>query len=376
VRVLMLSEPADGGVAEVVRQLALGLPKHGHEVEVAGPLSSPIYASLEATGTVIHRLALEPGLNRPWRDARLLRPVSALLRRVRPDVLHCHSAKAGTLGRLVAPRLGVPVVFSPHSWAFDVDYGGPRPRLTLAVERTLGPRSAAIVCVSENERRLAVAHRIAPPDRLHVVPNGTPPCDPEVSPDPALLALREGGPVAASVSALRPQKSLEVLLEAVPLVWERVPEARIAVVGNGPEREWLQELARTLGLTADPRFLMTPFEPPTARYLKASDVFVLSSSYEGLPLAVLEALACGVPQVVTDVGGTTEAVTPETGIAVPLRDPPALARAIAELLTDPGRRASMSQASRARHAERFALEPMVEATARVYDEVVGAAASG
>jgi glycosyltransferase involved in cell wall biosynthesis len=368
----MLSEPADGGVAEVVRQLALGLRPLGHEVQVAGPRSSPIYASLEGAGTVIHRLPLEPGLNRPWRDARLGRPLAALLRRVRPDVVHCHSAKAGTLGRLVAPREDVPVVFSPHSWAFDVDYGGWRPRLTLAIERALGPRSAAIICVSQNERRLALEHGLAPPERVHVVPNGTPPCDAGTSPDPALAALRDAGPLAVSVSALRPQKSIEVLLEAVPQVWERLPEARIAIVGNGPEQARLEELARALGLLDDARFLMTPFQAPTARYLKAADLFVLSSSYEGLPLAVLEALACGVPQVVTDVGGTTEAVTPETGIAVPLRDPPALARAIAELLADPDRRRTMGQASRARHAERFALEPMVKGTAQVYDQVLRA----
>jgi glycosyltransferase involved in cell wall biosynthesis len=97
---------------------------------------------------------------------------------------------------------------------------------------------------------------------------------------------------------------------------------------------------------------------------------VLPSSWEAFPIGVLEALACGVPQVATDVGGTGEAVAPDTGVLVPPHDPAALASGVSALLADPGRRAQMAAASRARHAQRFGVERMVAATAAVYEEVL------
>ena len=274
------------------------------------------------------------------------------------------------LGRLAAWRAGVPAIFSPHSWAFDVDYGGGRPLLTLAIERGLGPLSAGVLCVSEHERQVALRRRIVSPERLYVVHNGCAACDESVEPMPELLELRAGGPLAAAVTGLRPQKSVDVLIEAAPLVWQRLPEARIAVVGNGPDRERLQAVAREVGIEGDPRFAMLPFTAPAARALRAIDVYVLPSAYEGFPIAPLEAQACGVPQVVTNVGGTPEAVTAQTGIVVPPRDPPAMATAIADLLADPDRRAAMSAASRRRQAERFTLEHMVAGVAEVYRRVL------
>lgn len=375
-RVMMLSEPAEGGVPEAVSRLAVGLRSHGVECEVAGPEESPFYPRLEAAGVTVHRFGLRPGLGRPLEDARLVRPLGRLLARRRPDLVHCHSAKAGVLGRVAARRAGLPAVFSPHSWAFDVDYGGPRPLVTLGIERVLGPLTAAVICVSEHERRLALRRRIAPARRLHVVHNGCAPCDEAVEPDPELVALAEAGPLAAAVTALRPQKSVEVLLDAVPAIWRRMPEARVAVVGNGPERERLAARARELGLLGDPRFRMLPFRGPAARHLRALDVYVLPSSYEGFPIGVLEAQACGVPQVATDVGGTGEAVTAQTGMLVPPHDPLALAAAVASLLGDAERRAAMAHASRARQREHFGLEGMVAGTAAVYREVLGGPGGG
>jgi glycosyltransferase involved in cell wall biosynthesis len=188
-----------------------------------------------------------------------------------------------------------------------------------------------------------------------------------------MVQLRGDGVLAAAVTVLRAQKSVQVLLDAVPAVLAQVADARIAVVGDGPEREALHARAAELGLNTEPRFAFLPFEAPPARHLRAADVYVLPSSWEAFPIGVLEALACGVPQVATDVGGTREAVVPETGRTVPAHDPPALAQALVELLSDDELRASMSAASVARHGERFGLERMVRETSALYDDVIATA---
>ena len=149
-----------------------------------------------------------------------------------------------------------------------------------------------------------------------------------------------------------------------------MPDARLALVGDGPLRDELHARAAELGLDDEPRFAFLPFEPPAARHLRAMDVYVLPSAWEAFPIGVLEALACGTPQVATDVGGTGEAVVPETGVLVPPRDAPALAAAVADLLGDSERRARMAQASRERHAERFGVGRMVAETAALYRDVL------
>jgi glycosyltransferase involved in cell wall biosynthesis len=283
--------------------------------------------------------------------------------------VHTHSAKAGVLGRPVAALFRTPVVHSPHCFPFlSGQYSARRRRFAAGVERALAVLTRAIVCVCEDERDEALRHRVGTPERLHVVRNGVPACAAGGSVPAPLAALAEGGPVAATVAVLREQKRVDVFLDAVPLVLERLPSARLAVVGNGPLLGELRAQTARLGLDADERFAFLPFEPPMARWLAGLDCLVLSSDFEALPVAVLEALACGVPQVATDVGGLREAVTAETGRLVPRRDPAALAGAIAEVLSNPD---AMPAASVRRHAESFRVERMVEETARVYDAVLG-----
>src|SRR3954452_2178417 len=289
----MVVEPAEGGTAEVVAALAAGLPGHGYDVEIAGPREAPRYPGA-------HRLPLRPGYGSPRDDAAATVALIGLMRRLRPDLVHTHSAKAGVLARPLAAALRIPVVHSPHCFPFlSLHYSARRRAFAERIERALAPLTRTILCVAEDERREAIERRIAKPDRLAVVHNGAPAC-PALAAPPALAAL--GRPVAATVSVLREQKRVDVFLDAAPLVLERMPEARLAVIGDGP-------LGERLRARADPRVAFIAFEPPAARWLAGLDCFVLSSDYEAFPVAILEALVCGVPQVATDVGGTAEAVT-------------------------------------------------------------------
>ena len=372
-RVLLAFEPPDGGVPEHVAHLALGLGDHGHEVEVAGPVRASTYDRLEEAGIPIHRMTLARGYTRPHRDLAALRGLVRVLRNGRYDLVHGHAAKAGTLARLAARAARLPAVYTPHCYPFAADTSAGWRALFTVAERALARVTAATICVCEDERRVAAAAGIRPAERLHVIHNGSEPCAP-VDPDPALAAMRAGGPLAAAIAVMRRQKRIDVFLDAAPLVLARVPEARLVVVGEGPLSEDLHARAAGLGLDRDARFAFLPFVGPSARYLRAIDVYVLSSAWEAFPIGVLEALACGVPQVATDVGGTREIVDEQTGMLVPPRDPAALADALVALLTDAPRRERLGRAARARHAERFGLERMVAATAALYERLLSSAA--
>ena len=344
-RVALVAEPPDGGVAEHVNQLARGLAGHGHDAAVFGPRELPFRRDYA----------------HPHRDAQAL---GALVRALRGfDLVHGHAAKAGVLARVAGRLAGVPAVYTPHCFPFVGDVSAARRRLGVVSERALAPWTAALICVCEDERELARAHGIRPAGPLAVVHNGCPPCA-AGDPDPRLAALAARGPVVGAVTVLRRQKRVDVLLAAAPEILAAVPEASVVVVGDGPEAPALRALA-------DPRVEFLPYRAPAARHLRALAVYALPSAWEAFPIGVLEALACGVPQVATAVGGTPEAVTPETGILVPPRDPRALAAAAIALLRDPARRERMARASVARHVERFGVDRMVGATAAVYAEVLG-----
>lgn len=368
-RVALVCEPPDGGVAEHVVQLALGLEAHGHEAVVFGPPAFSPRDRLAAAGRAFHELDLRRDYAHPHRDFAVVAPLARALRAGGFALVHAHAAKAGVVARLAARRTGHPAVYTPHCFPFVGDVSPVRRRFSSAVERALAARTAAIICVCEDERREALAHGIGRTE-LEVVYNGCPADNVTVSSDAALLALREGGSTVGAVSVLRRQKSLEVLIRATLRIVAAVPEARVVIVGEGPERPFLEQCARNIGLDRDDRFAFLPYAGPPTRYLHALDLYVLPSAWEAFPIGVLEAQACGVPQVASDVGGVREAVVPATGTLVRPGDPDRLADAVIELLRDPERRAAMASASRSRHAELFTVDRMVAGTAAVYDKVL------
>jgi glycosyltransferase involved in cell wall biosynthesis len=355
-RVLHVLQPDDGGVRAHAVELAAGLRERGWEVEVAASESAapgtPFRTALESGGVPVHTLPLRraPGPA----DITAARRLRRLDRTGGYDIVHAHSSKAGALVRLALPH-GRRLVYTPHCFAFAAALG-PARALYWAIEQALVARSGAVVACSEWERALALRSLAAARRRLVRVRNGVRPCR-SAAVHPRLAAAPR--PVAGFLARLEPQKDPLALVEAAP-AWP----GTVAVVGDG-------SLASAVDAAAGPNVVRLPFDGPVERFLLGFDLFVLPSRWESLPIAILEAMACGVPVLATDVGGVAEAVTSDTGRLVPAGDARALADALAVLGDDPDALRRMGEAARRRAAAEFSAARMADETDRLYRSLIG-----
>ena len=365
-RILHVLEPADGGVPMHVRLLSAGLVDRGHEVWAA------CRAGVELAPAQTIALPLVGSVPAPREDAAVVRGLNRALAGSGIDLVHAHGQKAGILARPVARARGIPVVYQPNSFVHVAQ--GRRPRRSApirriagrATERLLGTWTDGLIAVSREERDVARRERLVRPERLFLVPNGVQ-VDAGAAPDPRLTAFAAGEPLVGIVAGLRDQKHHLALLDALDRLRAGGRRVRCAIVGDGP-------LEAEIRARAGADTLVLPFAGKVEPPLAALSVFVLPSLWEGLPLAILEAMAMGVPVIASDVGGNGDAVVDgSTGLLVGAYDVPALADAIARLLDDPAERARMGAAGRARYAECFTAEHMVNGTLRVYEQVLRAA---
>ncbi|MFD3620408.1 glycosyltransferase family 4 protein [Streptomyces sp. NPDC058676] len=364
-RVLHLTQPVDGGVARVVTDLVRAQLADGLDVTAACP-DSALTLELRAIGaTVRHWHATRsPGPSL----VREVRHLARLIDEVRPDLVHAHSAKAGLAGRL-AVRGRIPTVYQPHAWSFEA-VGGVTAALALRWERWGVRWAARVLCVSEAERATGVRAGIA--GRWTVVPNGI---DPERFHPAAADTVRAGlaplagihpaAPLAVCVGRLCRQKGQDVLLRAWDAVVRRVPEARLVLVGDGPDRDRLREVAPG-------SVLFTGAVTDASPWYQAADLVVLPSRWEGMALAPLEAMACGRPVVVTDVDGACESL-PSSFTArclVPPENPAVLAEAVTELLLDPPLRESLGNRARRHVLSTHDVRHTAKAVADVYRDLL------
>ena len=245
-----------------------------------------------------------------------------------------------------------------------------RRQVFMRIERVLARRTRQFVCVCEANVRSGTALGILDPERTSVIHNGI------TLPEPVGLGLfrselgiGDDVPLALSVGRYSEPKDHPTLLRAWALVRQQMPEAVLALIGGGELESDVRSLASTLALGEDVRFCAP--RPDLRPAYADSDVFTLSSLWEGLPYVILEALGSATPVVSTAVDGIPEAVHHGvSGLLVPPADPEALASALVDLLGDPVRARVMGEAGREDVASRFSMTRMIEGVADVYRGVI------
>ncbi len=301
----------------------------------------------------------EPGLTVIGETRRLGR----IIEHVQPDILHLHSSKAGLAGRLAA-RGTCRTVFQPNGWSFDAVMGLTR-RGALAWERYAARWTHLLVCVSTDELRRASEAGIGA--RARVVPNGV---DLEAfgyadaterSSARRRLELAPN-PLAVCIGRLTRQKGQDILLDAWRIVMEAIPDARLVLVGDGPDRPSL-EGRHTSSVT------LVGFRTDVHDWLAAADVVVVPSRWEGMPLTMLESMAVGRSVVATDVSGTHEALGDSAGRIVPTGNIMELAAAIVERLREPTLAAAEGAAGRERAERSHDVRKTTAAVTALYAEL-------
>jgi glycosyltransferase involved in cell wall biosynthesis len=340
VRVAHVVTNLDRGGAQQGVMISARLAPARDEVHlISGPGSGRDRSHVdEARRLLGARLHLVPSLVRevrPLADARAAYAIWRLCRRERFDVVHTHMSKGGVLGRLAARGARTPVVVhTAHGWSLWYS-----PRILVrhavgAIERVCAWGHVLILVGSRHDESVAIEIGI-PATKVRAVTFGIELGRGLIDQASARsrLGLAGSAPVVGTVTRLVATKRVEDFVRAAAVIRRRRPETCFLLVGSGPDEQRLRELARSLGIGSAIRF--EPATVDVADALRALDVFVHTSAFEGLPRVVLEAMANEVPVVAQDAGATREVILDgHTGRLVPIGDVAALADAVVQLLAD------------------------------------------
>jgi glycosyltransferase involved in cell wall biosynthesis len=355
-----------GGAEMVIAEFAAAASSAGIRCTVAHVghrPSGPAADRVRAAGIAVEHV---PTSSMAGRDD--LRRVHAHLRRVSPDLLHTHLDYADVMGGLSALHLGVPSVSTVHR--AKILPGLHRRAVATAAAAVRRVAAGKVITVSEADRRHYLRTTLERPGRVVAIRNAVGRTA-HAGAGRALraeLGLAPDAFVITMVSVMRPEKGHDVAVEAFREIRRRVPHAHLVVVGDGVQRGLVQAAADELGGGA---IRLLGERDDVMRILDASDVLIQPSRAEGLPMALIEAVAAGVPVVATAVGGVPELVDDRIGVLLgPVPEAGPLADAVIGLARDDARRARLSVAAHELYERSFTTDAWVARHREVYDEVL------
>lgn len=359
-----------GGAQENTLLTIRGHLEKGHEVVLATGYSPGREGKLlENTDIAPFPVVEFPDMVReisPWHDLKAFFELKRYFEKERFDVVHTHSSKAGIIGRFAARAAGVPVVVhTVHGQAFHPYQSKWKYRLFVLLEKLAAAKCDRIYAVAQAMIDQCVSNKVAPPEKYQVVYSGMDTTAfANAQRDMVLrqeLGIPENARVIVTVARLFPQKGYEYVIPAAEKVLAKFPDAHFLFVGDGPMYDELQKYLQERGIAGNFHFpgLIPPAE--VCRYLAQADMLWHLSLHEGLPRAVVQALATGIPAIGFALDGTPEVIFDgKTGYLTAAEDVDAVAGKTLLLLNDPAKAAAMGAAGKTMVLEKFAWRKMSE----------------
>ncbi len=362
-----------GGSADVFLDLAAGLKGIGHNVFMAvGPTLEPqtdINAFSEKTGIPHYDV---PSLRRsclPFTDCLALFEILKIIRKIKPDVLHTHSSKAGFIGRIAGRIAGVKVtVHMPHGHVFYGYFSSVTARVFVFLEKIAALFTDKILTLTEIEKKDYIREKISDDSRIVTIPCGI---DIERYASSSRTVRDEFGispdqPVIGWVGRIEPVKGCDYFLRACHLIKKKMPSARFLLVGEGSSKEEMEELAHYLSISGE--VIFADYRTDMPEIMNSIDLLLHTPLNEGLGRVLLEAMTCGKPIVATDVGGIPEIIEHGVqGFLVPAEDYESMAKESLKILMDPELAKRLGNAG-SKKAMNFSTGQMVQKVHNLYNE--------
>jgi len=353
------------GAESVLTTLLKRLPAHGIDAQLAVIRNyinqdRSLYDRASSMGIPVHELPCGSRL-----DISTARALLEHARQTRARCIHTHDYKSHLYGLVAAKRLGLPLVATLHGWISNTG----ALKTYQKIERVMLWLFDAVVTVSPvMEKRLGSG--IPALYSVRTILNGVDTRQfhpPQEAIDRRHTAWPEDACIFTSIGRLSKEKGHTVLLQAFSKVRSSQPRSRLLIVGEGPERGNLQQQIQTLGLSASVTLAGTRTDINTV--LQSTDCYVSSSYTEGMPMVVLEAMACARPVVATDVGAVATMLGDGAGILVPAADPEALALAMLDVCNDEASREKMGDKARQRCVASYSADAQAQAYRALYREL-------
>jgi glycosyltransferase involved in cell wall biosynthesis len=360
-----------GGDTVYMFALAERMRDHGAQVYIGTTAPETIFVADRKRLPVMPVPSLRREIH-PWHDCRSLMHLIYLCRKHRFHAVHTHTSKPGAIGRIAARLAGTPcVVHTIQGFAFH-SYSGRLERVIYKnIERLAGQFCDLAISVNNEDRLTAVNNKIIAPHKIVTIFNGVDSARFDKPFDRRSfrrsLGLRDDEKLVGNVGRMWTQKDPRTFIEAAKLLAGARKDVRCLFLGDGPMMAEMKRFADSLGL--GDRLLLPGFQRNVEDYLRAFDIYVLNSLWEGLPVALVEAMCVGLPIVVTDIKGNRECVDDSCALIVKPQDPGEISAGVIRLMDDPAYAKLLGTRARERFLARFTEEQMMEATFAEYEKL-------